>query len=217
MKSSKNIWAMYARWVIIGWILVVFVRVVETLFLNQHHFIFHLVENELIGVGVDIVMISAFLAFLFPVFYFVSRFSFRAANIFTGIVLGLLAISHIAIIQYFIHFSVPLGGTLIEHTISEVFFTVRTSDTNYFVFGVIVFGAIFLEVVVWILLKKCRFRAAVYYAVCVFSALAIIFNFTINRSFNKIEQEAQPYSIRINKSYYFYHNIVSILRNPHTA
>ena len=217
MKATKNLWAAYARWVIVGWVLVVFVRVVEILFLNQRHFMFHLVENELIGIGVDIVMLSAFFAFLFPVFYLFSRLSFKAANIFTGTVLGLSVIAHIAIIQYFIYFSVPLGGTLIEHTVNEVFFTVRTSETNYFVFGMIVLAAIVLEVVAWILLKKCRFRAPVYYAVSIFSALAIIFNLLINNSFSKVEQEAQPYSIRINKSYYFYHNIVSILRNPYTS
>ena len=215
--KSQNIWAAYARWVMIGWIMVVFVRVVEFLFLNQRHFMFHLVENELIGAGVDVVMLSAFLAFLFPVFWLLSRLSYRVANVFTGVVLGLLIICHLAIIQYFIHFSVPLGGTLIEHTISEVFFTVRTSDTNYFVFGMVVFLALVLEVSAWILLRKCRFRTPVYYAVCVFAVLAIIFNVLINSSFNKVEQEAQPYSIRINKSYYFYHNIASILRNPYTG
>ena len=217
MKSSKICFEAYSRWIIVGWIMVIFVRIVEILLLNQRHFMFRLVENEVIGVGVDIVMISAFLAFLFPVFYLLSRFSYRVANIFTGIVLGLLVICHLAIIQYFIHFSVPLGGTLIRHTINEVFFTIHTYEANYFVFAGIVFSALALGVITWILLKKWRLRAPVYYAVCVFSALAIVFNVMINRSFNKVEQEAQPYSLRINKSYYFYHNIVSILQNPYTG
>jgi uncharacterized sulfatase len=216
MKSSKSLWAAYARWIIVGWILVIFVRVVETLFLNQQHYIFHLVENELIGIGVDVVMIGAFLALLFPVFYLFSRLSFRAANIFTGIVLGLLVICHLSIIQYFIRSSFPLGGILIGHSLKEVFFTIRTVETNYFLFGTIVVSAIVLEVVAWNLLRKCRFRASVYYVVCIFSALAIFFNILINNRFNKEDQDFQPYSIRINKSYYFYRSIAAILQKPHT-
>ena len=214
MNSSKNLWTAYARWVIVGWVLVIFVRVVEVLSLNQHHFVFHLVENELIGVGVDIALVSAFFACLFPAFYLLSRFSSKAAHIFTGGILGLLVICHIAIIQYFIRSSFPLGGMLMGHTLKEVFFTIRTVETNYFVFGTIVVLAIALEVIAWKLLNKYNFRAPFYYAVCAFSALAIFCNILINNSFNKVEKDFYPYSIRINKSHYFYHSVASILRKP---
>jgi len=216
MKISKNLWVAYARWVIVGWILVVFVRVVEILSLNHYHYIFNLVENELIGIGVDVVMISAFLAFLFPVFYLFSRLSSKTANIFMGFVIGLLVVFHLAIIQYFIRAFVPLGGILMGHTMKEIFFTVRSVATNYFVFGAIVVSAIALMVVTWKVLKRYRFRALFYYAVCIFSALAIFFNTLINNHFNKIERDFQPYSIRINKSDYFYRSIISFIQKPYS-
>ena len=215
MTVSKNLWTAYARWIIVGWIVVIFVRIVEILSLNQYHFVSHLVENELIGVGVDIVLVSAFFAFLFPVFYLFSRLSFKAAHIFMGVVLGLLVICHLAIIQYFIRSSFPLGGMLIGHTLEEVFFTVRTVETNYFAFGAIVVAAIAVEVIAWKLLRKCNFRAPFYYAICIFSALAIFFNILINNYFDKTEKGFRPYSLRINKSHYFYHSVASILQKPY--
>jgi uncharacterized sulfatase len=217
MKSRQNLWAAFSRWVITGWMLVLFLRALETFDLNRHHFVFHLIENECIGICIDIVLISAFLALLFPVFYLLFRSSIRAANIFVGSVLALLSLCHIAIIQFFIQTSTPLGGMLISHTINEVFFTVRTSGTHYFFFGIMLLTTVALIVGAWYLLKKCRFRTSVNYAVAIFSAIAIMISVLINNSLNKVEQEAAPYSLRINKSYYFYRNICSVLLHPYTA
>jgi len=216
MESSKNLWSEYARWVIVGWILVVFVRIVEVISLNYYHYIFNLIENELLGIGVDLVMVSAFFAFLFPVFYLFSRLSSKAVNIFMGVVIGLLVVFHLAIIQYFIRTFVPLGGILMGHTLKEIFFTVRSVETNYFLFGTIVFFAVALMVIAWNLLKKWRFRVQIYYAVCIFSAFAIFINMLINNHFDKIDRDFHPYSLRINKSDYFYRTVFSILLNPYT-
>ena len=217
MKSKKNLWTTYSRWVVTGWVLMVFLRALETLGLSQHHFVFHLIKNELIGICIDIALISAFLALLFPVFYLFFRSSVKAANIFAGSLLALLSVFHIAIIQFFIQTSTPLGGMLISHTIDEVFFTIRTSGTNYFLFVIVLLTAVALLIGTWYLLKKCRFRASVNYAVSIFSAVAIVFSILINLSLNKVEQETAPASIRINKSYYFYRNIISALTHPYTA
>jgi len=217
MKSLKNLCAIYARWIITSWILVLFVRVVETLLLNRHHFIFHLIYNEAIGIGIDLMLLSTFFVFLFPVFYLFSRFSLRIAHIFTGIFLGGLVVSHIAIIQFFIQTSKPLGGMLVAHTLNEVVFTIRSAGTHYFLFGAIIISAIGMEIIAWILLKKYRFHVAVYHAICIFSVLSIIFSVLINNHLNKVEQETPPYSVRINKSYYFYRNMVYILQKPYTG
>jgi len=217
MKQKSNLWVFFSLWVFIGWGTVLYLRIVETLSLMQHHYIFNLFENELIGIGVDIVMVSAFLAMLFPVFYLFSRLSCKAANIFMGTVLVVASVFHIVIIQYFAQTSIPLGGMLIRHTFSEVFFTVRTAGANYQLYAIMFITAIALLGVFWIILKKGRLRPSICWAVTAFSALTIIINILINNSFNHTEQEAFPNSIRLNKSYYFYKNIFSILRHPYSA
>lgn len=217
MKSKNNLWATYSRWVITGWGLVVFFRVFETITLNRHHYIFNLIENELMGIIIDIVMVSALLAFFFPVFYLFARRSIKTANVITGTLLGVLAILHIAIIQFFIETSTPLGGILITHTFKELFFTVSTSGANYIFFGITALSTIALMLLIWFLLKKCRFHTSVHYVILIFSLVAIIINILINKSLSKVEQEVAPYSVRINKSYFFYRNIISILRNPYSA
>jgi uncharacterized sulfatase len=212
MNFPKKLLQDFSRWVIVGWILVVFTRIVETLLLNQNHFVFNLIYNELMGVGVDILLISTLLALLSPFYYLISRFSLKVANIFFGAVLGLFIISHLFIIQYFIYSFQPLGGILLAHTKQEVLFTIGTIENNYILFALILFLAIAIEIVSWFLLKKCSFRACLTYTISIFSIFAIVFSVLINSLFNKIEQESLPYSIRINKSLYFYQNFATILR-----
>ncbi len=212
MKNTR--WLSYSSWIGATWVLLLFVRIVETILVKQHHFVTGLIQNECTGFLLDIVSVSAFLVFLFPIFYLLQRGSAKAANIFMGVILSLVLIAHLSIIQYYGRVLHPLGSILITHSLQEVLFTIRSSDSNYFTFGVgILLGLLFL-LGSWKLLNRVELPVKLKLGLCVFALLCLIGNIFITKSFAKVEEETPPYSIRLNKSYYFYKNTANFLLHP---
>ena len=207
---KKFLYSSYARWVVMSWFIVLFLRITEFIFLKQHQSISHLFENELFGLALDIVLITAFLAVLFPVSFLLSRISFRISNIFMGSILILFSISHLLILQYFVKTLKPLGGILIEHTFQEVLFTIRSSDANYFAFGISVLLVVFCIIATWKISGKIN-SPIVSKIICVLSGISIVFSVIIVRAFEKTDVEFPPYSIRANKSLYFYRTVFPVL------
>ena len=214
--SLKKCLSNFLVWVALSWPLVIFTRAVETIALYQHHFVFHLIKNECIGLSIDLLLVGAFVAFLFPFYYLFSLVSAKAANIFVGAVLGTAVVAHLFIIQYFAYCFLPLGGLLPAHTIEEVLFTVSTVENNYVFFGITLILALILELVLWILLKRLVIGKRFSYFLILFSLSAIVSTFFIHVFFSRIDADTQPYSIRINKSYFFYRNLLSVFHAQHT-
>lgn len=205
MKTTfKSIVRSYSIWILIGCILAFLLRIVEIVIVSQRHFVPCLIGNEMLGWGVDVILFSAVLALLFLPYLLLCKWSFRAGNIFTGTLLSLLSVAHIAILQYFQELLQPLGGVLQGHTLQQIMFTALTSNVNLEPFVVFSVAAVVAVVALFFLLRKINLPVVAANIITIFSFCCIGFTALVDHYFSKFEGDALPHVVIANKSFTFY-------------
>lgn len=130
--------------------------------------------NEIIGLGVDILLTSALLTLAYPFHLLLFRKKRELGNRIMVIAITALGVVHLIIIKYFLYQLTPLDNFLYQYPLKEIILTVTTTETSY---TSLILSIITLTITSWIstiLLKRYDFskKTAVY--IYSFIAVAVI-------------------------------------------
>jgi len=200
----ENLYQSFSIWIVIAIVLPFFLRVIELLsILQQHLFFSQLIKYMVLGWGNDIITLSLFLLILFPFYWLLQRFTKMANALFLAL-FSLLTLIHILLVQYYAYMLIPLNEFFWVYFPSEMWFTVRSANVNYF-FPVIycIFGLATLWLCYFLLRKTKPKKQFLYiiYALFLCFILSYIYPYHF---FSKTDEKQIPYSILKNKSHYFY-------------
>ncbi|MBP1668933.1 MAG: sulfatase-like hydrolase/transferase [Bacteroidetes bacterium] len=198
----------YLKLVLVSYTLVVVLRFLETI-LIAHNYGWqpHLLCHETAGILVDMLIVNSLFLILFPLYFLLYRMNVRLADYGFLVVLFMAAILHMGIIKYFIYQLIPLDIFVYQYSLSEVLFTIRSSDTEYF--SLIIAMALLLSagLILYKLLGRAilQRRLVRIFAVFVMVSLpVVVFEHSALLSLNKFSS---------NKSYYFVHRSLSWWRD----
>ncbi len=204
--TTFQIFKSYIPWMITSIILGLFLRIIEVAEMLNNHIVNHLFRSELLGGLFDVFLIGTLNVCLFIFYFFITKFSFKVANIFIGTILSLFSILHIGFLFYFFQMFIPLDASLFEYSLQEIVFTVRTSNSNYLLFFVLSLLSVFIIIFFYKIFKKIKISFFITIAGFAFLFFSLIFTFFISNNTRLNNRTNLNYNIIVNKSYYFYHS-----------
>lgn len=157
-----------------------------------------LLLSELAGLAMDIVVGSAVMLVLYPLYKWIAK---RSEKLITTVFLALIAILmmiHVAVLQYFFNQHKLLDALLFGYSFEEMFFTVTTANVSVWgtVFTVLIAIILFLTACHFI--KKTRKTRALQIFTLSMLPIAIAFCFVPTTIYNEYTW---------NKSFYFYKEV----------
>jgi len=196
----------FSIWIAIPIIVSLCLRIVEFIFILQYHPFFDgLIKYTLLGWANDMIICSLLLLPLFPVFWFLHKFT-KIANLLFLIFFSILILIHVLLLQYYAYMLSPLSEFFWAYLSQELIFTIGSSNINYF-FPVIgsISGLFILFLCYWFFRKITAKKIVVYALLCLYFLLILGYIFVYNY-FSKVDEKQIPHSIIKNKSHYFYKN-----------
>jgi len=149
-QTSKS----YLKIILLNAIVLVILRLLETALITLNYGASKLLfQSEVIGLFCDLIITTAILVVLSPVFYQVFKFSGKTANYLFVSFIAVMAVLHFFILKYFLYQLIPLDTSLYKYSIKEIVFTINTSGIDYAktlllliaVISTIVLSSIFLD------------------------------------------------------------------------
>lgn len=107
------------------------IRLYECIALSLNHHIPNLLKYEVVGLLQDIGLSSLLAVFLFPIHALLNKISQKLAIVITGIILVAISIIYLGLLQYFISQLKPLDTFIYLYQWSEIWFTIKTTELNY--------------------------------------------------------------------------------------
>ena len=198
----------YLKLLMVSYALVVAVRFLETLLIAINYGCQpHILDHEAAGILVDMLIVNSLFLIILPLYIFLYRINVRLADYGFLLILLIAAILHMAIIKYFVYQLIPLDIFLYQYPLSEILFTIRSSDTKYFSLIMAVAFLLSSGLTTYILLGKATLGKRLVAIIGLFVILSfpvVVFEHSALLSLNKFSS---------NKSYYFVHRSLSWLRD----
>jgi len=201
---SYHLFSSFAVWIVVSIVITLFLRIIEFVSILQFHSYFDgLAKYTLWGYGNDLVILSILLLFIFPVYWFLFKFT-KVKNHFSLILFSVIILIHTLLLQYYAYMLSPLSEFFWAYFPYEMIFTVRSSNVSY-TFPVIycILGLLTLFLCYFIF-RKVRFKKYIVYSLFSIIFLFILSYFYTYHYFSKVDEKQIPYSIIKNKSHFFY-------------
>ena len=208
-KTILQTFNSYIPWILTSICLILFLRIIETIGLFQNHIVESLFSHEVSGGLLDVVFVGTLSAFLFILYFLIAKISPKVANIFTGIMLFVFALAHLALVFYFLQMFILLDKSLFSYSLQEIVFTVRTSNSNYFLFLSLALCCLLLIVFSFRGFRKIKNILSIRVGGVIFLFLCLIFIFFIFPRTSLNDEYNPKYKIVINKSYHFYRSVLN--------
>jgi len=128
IETSKN----YLKIILLNVVVQVILRLLETALIMLNFGTPKLLfQSEAAGLFSDLIITTAILAVLSPVFYLVSKISEKIANRLFVTLIAVLAVLHFFILKYFLYQLILLDTSIYKYSIKEILFTINTSGIDY--------------------------------------------------------------------------------------
>lgn len=127
-QTSKS----YLKIIMLNAIVQVILRLLETALITLNYETSKLLfQSEAAGLFGDLIITTAILGVVSPVFYVIYRISERTANRLFVTLIAAMAILHFFILKYFLYQLIPLDTSLYKYSLKEILFTINTSGIGY--------------------------------------------------------------------------------------
>jgi len=202
---SKNLLSSFSIWIVTGIVLTLCLRIIEFIsILKYHSFFDELIKHSVLGWLNDLSVLSLLLFLLFPVYWFLFKFT-KIANLFFCILFSIFTIAHVLVLQYYAYMFSPLSEFFWIYFPRELFFTIRSANISYLFPFICCISAILVLFLSYKFLSKVQFKKPV--VACFLLGMYSIFflsNIYTYIYFAKVDENQRPYSIIKNKSQIFY-------------
>ena len=208
MKISKlfpkNTLFAFSVWIAIGICLSLSLRIIELVSILQYHSLFDgLIKYGILGWINDLSVLSLLWFILFPVYWFLSKYT-KISNTIFLLLFSLLSVIHVLLLQYYAYMLSPLSEFFWIYFPRELFFTIRSANVNYLFPIICCVFALIILFLCYKFLRKIQTKKMVVYCLLIINSFFLLSNIYTYVYFGRIDESQRPYSIMKNKSQYFY-------------
>ena len=201
---KKSILFSFSVWIAVSVVLTLTLRVIEVVSILQYHSLFEgLIKYSILGWLNDLSVLSLLLLLLFPVYWFLVKFT-KIANVFFLVLFSVLAVAHVLLLQYYAYMLSPVSEFFWLYFPRELFFTIRSANVSYLFPFICCVLVILILVLSYKFLSKIVFKKPVFYCLLGIYAIFFLGNSYSYSYFAKVDENLRPHSIVKNKSQIFY-------------
>lgn len=149
----------YLKYFILNTIVILIFRGAETIALIAHTgFQLKILTSELFGSACDLIFSNAILLLTYPLYFIIARKYPKTADILSLCTLISFSLLHLLILRYYIYQFIPLDISIFQHSLHEVFFTVKTSGIDFREVFLTLLSTTILIIFAFLKLKKIQFQ-----------------------------------------------------------